>query len=79
MTMKPKSKLKAKKAMAYDMVIGGSFELALGITLCVIYASQQSAIATITLFLSTFIAIILMVAGVSLIALRHRLHRREAL
>jgi hypothetical protein len=60
-------KLKAKKAMAYDMVIGGSFELALGITLCVIYASQQSAIATITLFLSTFIAIILMVAGVSLL------------
>lgn len=60
-------KLKAKKAMAYDMVIGGSFELALGITLCIIYASQQSAIATITLFLSTFIAIILMVAGASLL------------
>lgn len=60
-------KLKAKKAMAYDMVIGGSFELALGVTLCVIYASQQSAIATITLFLSTFIAIILMVAGASLL------------
>ena len=49
------------------MVIGGSFELALGITLCVIYAQQQSAIDTITLFLSTFIAIILIVAGVSLL------------
>jgi hypothetical protein len=60
-------KLKAKKALAYDMVIGGSFELALGITLCVIYAQQQSAIDTITLFLSTFIAIILIVAGVSLL------------
>lgn len=61
------AKLKAKKALAYDMVVGGSLELALGITLCVIYASQQSAIETITLFLSTFIAIILMVAGVSLL------------
>ncbi len=60
-------KMKAKKAMAYDMVIGGSFELALGITLCVIYGAQQDAIKTITLFLSTFIAIILMVAGVSLL------------
>jgi cytochrome c biogenesis protein CcdA len=60
-------KLQAKKEMAYDMVIGGAFELALGITLCVIYGAQQSAIPTITLFLSTFIAIILMVAGISLL------------
>lgn len=66
-SVEAEAKIKAKKAMAYDMVVGGAFELALGITLCVIYASQQSAIATITLFLSTFIAIILMVAGVSLL------------
>lgn len=61
-------KMKAKKAMAYDMVIGGSFELALGITLCVIFAkSSTDSMATIATFLSTFIAIIFMVAGASLL------------
>jgi hypothetical protein len=61
-------KMKAKKAMAYDMVIGGSFELALGITLCVIFArSSTDSMSTIATFLSTFIAIIFMVAGASLL------------
>jgi hypothetical protein len=58
------AKLKAKKAMAYDMVVGGSFELALGITLCMV---NGSAIDAITQFLSNFIAIMLIVAGASLL------------
>src|SRR5574344_343093 len=58
------AKLKAKKAMAYDMVVGGSFELALGITLCMV---NGSAIDAITQFLSNFIAMMLIVAGASLL------------
>jgi len=58
------AKLKVKKALAYDMVVGGSFELALGITLCMV---KDAAIETITNFISTFIAIILVVAGASLL------------
>jgi hypothetical protein len=58
------AKMKAKKALAYDMVVGGSFELALGITLCMV---KDATIGTITDFISTFIAIILMVAGASLL------------
>jgi hypothetical protein len=58
------AKLEAKKAMAYDMVVGGSFELALGITLCMV---NDSAIEAITRFLSNFIAIMLIVAGASLL------------
>jgi hypothetical protein len=65
------AKAEAKKSMSYDLVVGGSFELALGITLCVMYASEQNSqeevIKTITFFLSTFIAIMLIVAGVSLL------------
>jgi hypothetical protein len=60
--------MKAKKAMAYDMVIGGSFELALGITLCVIFAkSSTERNGNDHDLLSTFIAIIFMVAGASLL------------
>lgn len=58
------AKIRAKKAMAYDMVIGGSLELALGITLCMV---NGSAIDAITNFVTDFVAIILMVAGASLL------------
>ena len=58
------AKIKAKKALAYDMVIGGSLELALGITLCLV---NGGAIDAITRFVSDFIAIILIVAGASLL------------
>jgi uncharacterized protein YjeT (DUF2065 family) len=58
------AKIRAKKAMAYDMVVGGSFELALGITLCMV---DTSAVEVITNFITNFIAIILMVAGASLL------------
>lgn len=60
------AKVKAKAAMAYDLVIGGSFELALGATLITIYAQNNGqAVSAIVNFLSIFIAIILIVAGCS--------------
>ena len=60
------AKVKAKAAMAYDLVIGGSFELALGATLITIYAQNNGqAVSAIVNFLSIFIAIILIVAGAS--------------
>lgn len=58
------AKIKAKAAMAYDLVIGGSMELAAGITLITFYTQNSNdAINTIVSFLSTFIAIVLIVAG----------------
>jgi hypothetical protein len=60
------AKVKAKAAMAYDLVIGGAFELALGATLITIYAQNNGqAVSAIVNFLSIFIAIILIVAGAS--------------
>lgn len=49
-----------KKALNYDFVIGGAVELALGVTLV---AMPGSAASYIVSFLSTFIAIILLVTG----------------
>jgi len=59
------AKAKARAAMAYDLVIGGAFELALGITLISIYASSDysTIMPTLTSLISTFIAIICLVAG----------------
>jgi uncharacterized membrane protein len=60
------AKIKAKATMAYDLVIGGAFELALGASLVTIYAQNNgSAVDAIVNFLSIFIAIILIVAGAS--------------
>jgi hypothetical protein len=62
------AKAKAKAAMAYDLVIGGAFELALGITLIAIYtsATYANSMNVLVSLISTFIAIVCLVAGASL-------------
>jgi len=62
------AKAKAKATMAYDLVVGGALELALGITLIMIYASTAyaSSMRVLVSLISTFIAIICLVAGASL-------------
>ncbi|MCH3909645.1 MAG: hypothetical protein LKF58_00145 [Bacilli bacterium] len=59
------AKIKAKSDLAYDMVIGGSFELALGVTLITIYVKDASAFSTFISLISNFLGIILIVAGAS--------------
>src|SRR5574344_1876762 len=62
------AKVKAKAALSYDLVVGGALELALGVTLLTIFIQNQTqAISAITSFISTFIAIILIVVGANLL------------
>lgn len=54
-----------KKKLSYDFVIGGAIELALGVTLVTM---PGTAVSYIVSFLSTFVAIILIVAGAVFLA-----------
>lgn len=66
----PILRLKAENRtdLQYTMVVGGTFELALGISLVVLSSNSTAAFNSIVLFLANFIGIDLLVAGAALIA-----------
>ncbi len=57
-----------RSSLQYTMVVGGTFELALGISLVVLSSDSTAAFNSIVLFLANFIGISLLVAGAALIA-----------
>ncbi len=57
-----------RSSLQYTMVVGGTFELALGISLVVLSSDSTAAFNSIVLFLANFIGISLRVAGAALIA-----------
>ncbi len=66
-----KVKAAIKSQLSYDLVIGGSIELAAGIALIVAYnkfnGALEETVGVITTFLAVFAGVLLIIAGVSLI------------
>ncbi|MCR4562606.1 MAG: hypothetical protein K5694_05340, partial [Bacilli bacterium] len=60
-------KAKAKAEMSYNLVVGGSFELALGVTFIIIYATNAALFQSIISIIASYVGIIMIVAGLSLI------------
>jgi hypothetical protein len=58
------AKIEARKNLSYNFVVGGSIELAMGITLTAM-SSSNDVISAIVEFLSLFIGIVCIVGGVS--------------
>lgn len=56
-----------KANLKYDLVIEGSLEMAIGITIIVMYATNSSSFTVLTSLLSYFIGIVFIVAGTSLL------------